>query len=231
MEITDRSKDVIKSGGEWISSITLENIALSHPDVAEAAVIAAHHPKWDERPLLLVVPRAGRAIDPADVLRVYADKVPKWWLPDAVVVVAELPHTATGKLLKTALRSPLPRPPDRRVNESKLGASPEPHQGALPPGPPPRQRPLDSMTGGGQGKGRLGEAKGAVRHAGRRPFASPSRPLPLLTLPVKGSKGSALGGVPRGSAPWWGLGRSPSLASLPPIALVRRRSGTVAESF
>ncbi len=105
MEITDRSKDVIKSGGEWISSITLENIALSHPDVAEAAVVAAHHPKWDERPVLIVVPRAGRAIDPADVLRVYADKVPKWWVPDAVVVVAELPHTATGKLLKTALRS------------------------------------------------------------------------------------------------------------------------------
>ena len=64
MEITDRSKDVIKSGGEWISSIALENIAVSHPDVAEAAVIAAHHPKWDERPLLLVVPRPGHTIDP-----------------------------------------------------------------------------------------------------------------------------------------------------------------------
>ena len=64
MEITDRSKDVIKSGGEWISSITLENIAVSHPDVAEAAVIAARHPKWDERPLLLVVPRAGHTVDP-----------------------------------------------------------------------------------------------------------------------------------------------------------------------
>jgi 3-(methylthio)propionyl---CoA ligase len=104
MEITDRSKDVIKSGGEWISSITLENIAVSHPDVAEAAVVAAHHPKWDERPVLIVVPRAGRTIDPAEVLGVYAGKVPKWWLPDAVVVVPELPHTATGKLLKTALR-------------------------------------------------------------------------------------------------------------------------------
>jgi 3-(methylthio)propionyl---CoA ligase len=105
MEITDRSKDVIKSGGEWISSITLENIAVSHPDVAEAAVIAAHHPKWDERPVLIVVPRAGHVIDPEDVLRVYTDKVPKWWLPDAVVVVSELPHTATGKLQKTTLRT------------------------------------------------------------------------------------------------------------------------------
>jgi acyl-CoA synthetase (AMP-forming)/AMP-acid ligase II len=105
MEITDRSKDVIKSGGEWISSITLENIAVSHPDVAEAAVIAAVHPKWDERPLLLVVPRPGRTVDPASVLALYAGKVAKWWLPDEVVVVPELPHTATGKLLKTSLRA------------------------------------------------------------------------------------------------------------------------------
>jgi acyl-CoA synthetase (AMP-forming)/AMP-acid ligase II len=105
MEITDRSKDVIKSGGEWISSITLENIAVSHPDVAEAAVIAAVHPKWDERPLLLVVPAPGKTVDPASVLALYDGKVAKWWLPDQVVVVPELPHTATGKLLKTSLRS------------------------------------------------------------------------------------------------------------------------------
>jgi fatty-acyl-CoA synthase len=105
MEITDRSKDVIKSGGEWISSITLENIAVSHPDVAEAAVVAALHPKWDERPLLLVVPRPGHTVDPDAVLQIYQGQVPKWWLPDAVVVVPDLPHTATGKLLKTALRS------------------------------------------------------------------------------------------------------------------------------
>jgi fatty-acyl-CoA synthase len=104
MEITDRSKDVIKSGGEWISSIALENIALSHPDVTEAAVIAARHPKWDERPLLLVVPRPGQTVDPASVLSIFEGKVAKWWLPDTVLVVAELPHTATGKLLKTALR-------------------------------------------------------------------------------------------------------------------------------
>ncbi len=105
MEITDRSKDVIKSGGEWISSITLENIAVSHPDVAEAAVIAAAHKKWDERPLLLVVPAPGKTVDPASVLALYEGKVAKWWLPDEVVVVPELPHTATGKLLKTALRA------------------------------------------------------------------------------------------------------------------------------
>ncbi len=105
MEITDRSKDVIKSGGEWISSIALENIAVSHPDVAEAAVIAAVHPKWDERPLLVVVPRAGRTIDPAAVLAIYADKVARWWVPDAVVVLDELPHTATGKIQKTVLRT------------------------------------------------------------------------------------------------------------------------------
>ena len=104
MEITDRSKDVIKSGGEWISSITLENIAVSHPDVAEAAVIAATHVKWDERPLLLVVPTQGRTIDPASVLALYEGKVAKWWLPDDVIVVTELPHTATGKLLKSSLR-------------------------------------------------------------------------------------------------------------------------------
>ncbi len=105
MEITDRSKDVIKSGGEWISSITLENIAVSHPDVAEAAVVAATHPKWDERPVLIVVPRAGAVIDPASVLAIYEGRVPKWWLPDAVVVQDALPHTATGKIQKLVLRA------------------------------------------------------------------------------------------------------------------------------
>ena len=104
MSITDRSKDVIKSGGEWISSITLENIAVAHPDVAEAAIIAAHHPKWDERPLLLVIAKAGRTIDADALLASYDGHVPKWWLPDAVLSVTELPHTATGKLNKLALR-------------------------------------------------------------------------------------------------------------------------------
>jgi fatty-acyl-CoA synthase len=104
MEITDRSKDVIKSGGEWISSITLENIAVSHPDVAEAAVVAARHPKWDERPLLLVVPRPGHTIDPDSLLKIYEGKIAKWWLPDAVLVLPELPHTGTGKVQKNTLR-------------------------------------------------------------------------------------------------------------------------------
>jgi acyl-CoA synthetase (AMP-forming)/AMP-acid ligase II len=105
MQITDRSKDVIKSGGEWISSITLENIAVAHPDVAEAAIIAAFHPKWDERPLLLVVPKEGQTIDSGAVLASYFGHVPKWWLPDDVLVVDELPHTATGKINKLALRA------------------------------------------------------------------------------------------------------------------------------
>lgn len=104
MEITDRSKDVIKSGGEWISSIALENIAVSHPDIAEAAVIAARHPKWDERPVLIVVPVKGAVVTPESVLAIYADKIAKWWLPDIVLVVDELPHTATGKLQKSTLR-------------------------------------------------------------------------------------------------------------------------------
>jgi 3-(methylthio)propionyl---CoA ligase len=105
MQITDRSKDVIKSGGEWISSITLENIAVAHPNVAEAAIIAAFHPKWDERPLLLVVPKDGQTIDPDAVLASYLGRVPKWWLPDDVLAVDELPHTATGKINKLALRA------------------------------------------------------------------------------------------------------------------------------
>ena len=104
MEITDRTKDIVKSGGEWISSIQLENIAVGHPDVAEAAIVAARHPKWDERPLLIVVPKPERTIDPVALLRMYDGQVAKWWVPDEVVVVDELPHTATGKLNKLALR-------------------------------------------------------------------------------------------------------------------------------
>ena len=104
MEITDRTKDIVKSGGEWISSIQLENIAVAHPDVAEAAIVAARHPKWDERPLLVVTPKPGYTIDPTALLASYAGQVAKWWIPDEVVVVDELPHTATGKLNKLALR-------------------------------------------------------------------------------------------------------------------------------
>ncbi len=104
MEITDRSKDVIKSGGEWISSIALENIAVGHPDVAEAAIVAASHEKWTERPVLVVVARDGCTIEVDSVLALYRDRVPSWWLPDAVIVVDELPHTATGKVHKLTLR-------------------------------------------------------------------------------------------------------------------------------
>jgi acyl-CoA synthetase (AMP-forming)/AMP-acid ligase II len=104
MQITDRSKDVIKSGGEWISSIDLENLAIGHPDVAEAAVIGVAHPKWDERPLLVIVPKPGRKPGKEEMLAFMAGKVAKWWLPDDVVLVDSIPHTATGKIQKTALR-------------------------------------------------------------------------------------------------------------------------------
>jgi fatty-acyl-CoA synthase len=104
MEVVDRTKDVIKSGGEWISSIVLENIAVLHPHVAEAAAIAVPHPKWIERPLLLVVPRDGTQLAVADVLALFEGKIARWWIPDGVVFVDALPHTATGKLNKLALR-------------------------------------------------------------------------------------------------------------------------------
>lgn len=104
MQITDRAKDVIKSGGEWISSVELENAAVGCAGVAEAAAIGVHHPKWDERPLLLVVRKPGSGVTAADIQAHLAAHVAKWWLPDAVLFVDELPHTATGKLLKTALR-------------------------------------------------------------------------------------------------------------------------------
>ena len=104
MEIVDRSKDVIKSGGEWISSIDLENAAVGHPSVAEACVIGVLHKKWDERPLLLVVKVEGQDLSKEEILAFLEDKVAKWWLPDDVIFVTELPHTATGKLLKTDLR-------------------------------------------------------------------------------------------------------------------------------
>ncbi|MEX0589529.1 MAG: long-chain-fatty-acid--CoA ligase [Xanthobacteraceae bacterium] len=104
MRITDRAKDVIKSGGEWISSIDLENLAVGHPDVAEAAVIGIAHPKWDERPLLVVVPKKDRRPEKDDILKFMEGKVAKWWMPDDVVFVNEIPHTATGKIQKMALR-------------------------------------------------------------------------------------------------------------------------------
>jgi fatty-acyl-CoA synthase len=104
MQITDRSKDVIKSGGEWISSIELENIAMAHPAVHEAAVIACRHPKWDERPLLVVVAKPGAQLTREEVLGFYEGKIAKWQVPDDVVFVTEIPHTATGKIQKLKLR-------------------------------------------------------------------------------------------------------------------------------
>jgi 3-(methylthio)propionyl---CoA ligase len=104
MRITDRSKDVIKSGGEWISSIDLENAAIAHPAVGEAAVIGVAHPKWDERPLLIVVKKPGAEVTREELLKFYEGRVAKWWIPDDVVFVDALPHTATGKLLKVKLR-------------------------------------------------------------------------------------------------------------------------------
>jgi 3-(methylthio)propionyl---CoA ligase len=104
MQVTDRAKDVIKSGGEWISSIDLENLAVGHPKVAEAAVIGVKHPKWDERPLLIVVLKQGQAASRDEILRFMRGKVANWWMPDEVLFVDEIPHTATGKIQKTVLR-------------------------------------------------------------------------------------------------------------------------------
>lgn len=105
MQIVDRSKDVIKSGGEWISSIELENHAVGHAAVAEACVVGIAHPKWDERPLLLVVLKTGAHASAEEIQAFLVDKVAKWWLPDEVVFVDALPHTATGKLLKIEVRA------------------------------------------------------------------------------------------------------------------------------
>ena len=107
MQIVDRSKDVIKSAGEWISSIDLENAAMAHPAIQEAAVIGMAHPKWDERPLLVVVAAEGQTPALGEVNEFLADKVAKWWLPDDLMVVDELPHTATGKVSKLNLREQL----------------------------------------------------------------------------------------------------------------------------
>ncbi len=104
MQITDRAKDVIKSGGEWISSIEIENLAVGHPGVAEAAVIGLPHPKWDERPLLVVVKKPGAEVGKAEILSFLDGKIAKWWMPDDVVFATEIPHTATGKIQKRDLR-------------------------------------------------------------------------------------------------------------------------------
>nr|WP_232307153.1 long-chain fatty acid--CoA ligase [Sphingomonas sp. Y57] len=104
LKLTDRSKDVIKSGGEWISSVDLENAILSHPAVWEAAVVGVRHPKWDERPLMLLRFRAGQSAEREEIIAHLAPRVAKWWLPDDIVVVDEMPYTATGKIRKNELR-------------------------------------------------------------------------------------------------------------------------------
>jgi fatty-acyl-CoA synthase len=104
MHITDRAKDVIKSGGEWISSIDIENTAVGCPGIAEAAVIGVPHPKWDERPLLICIKKTGASVTKEDVLGFLHGKIAKWWMPDDVVFVSEIPHTATGKIQKVELR-------------------------------------------------------------------------------------------------------------------------------
>jgi fatty-acyl-CoA synthase len=104
MQITDRAKDVIKSGGEWISSIDIENLAVGHPKVAEAAVIGIRHPKWDERPLLVIVLKKDQAASKEEILEFMQGKIAKWWMPDDVAFVDEIPHTATGKIQKITLR-------------------------------------------------------------------------------------------------------------------------------
>jgi fatty-acyl-CoA synthase len=102
--LTDRSKDVIKSGGEWISSIEIENMAVGHPAVMQAAVIGVAHPKWQERPLLVVVPREGHQVTPEEMLAYLKGKVADWWMPDDVVVIDAMPMTGTGKVHKLTLR-------------------------------------------------------------------------------------------------------------------------------
>jgi len=104
MQITDRAKDVIKSGGEWISSIDIENIAVGHPDVANGGAICVYHPKWDERPLLIIQAVAGKTPSKEDVLKAVEGKIAKWWTPDDVQFIDEIPLGATGKINKLALR-------------------------------------------------------------------------------------------------------------------------------
>ncbi|MDA9868993.1 long-chain fatty acid--CoA ligase [Gammaproteobacteria bacterium] len=104
MQIVDRAKDVIKTGGEWISSIDLENAALTHENILEACVVGVPHPKWDERPLLFLITKDGNQIDKQEINDFLLEKVVKWWLPDDIIFVKELPHGATGKLLKVDLR-------------------------------------------------------------------------------------------------------------------------------
>jgi fatty-acyl-CoA synthase len=107
VRITDRFKDVIKSGGEWISSIDMENAAVAHPEVFEAAAVGIPHPKWDERPVLMIVPQPGKSPDPETIIDLLRPHFAKWQLPDEVIFVDEIPHTATGKISKLTIRKNL----------------------------------------------------------------------------------------------------------------------------
>ena len=102
--LSDRAKDLIKSGGEWISSVELENIAMSHPAIAMAAVIAATHPKWDERPIVIAIKKPDAEVTEQELLDYYDDKIAKWQIPDKVIFVDSIPLTGTGKMLKRDLR-------------------------------------------------------------------------------------------------------------------------------
>ncbi len=108
LKIADRTKDLVKSGGEWISSVDLENALVAHPDVREAAVIAVPHPKWQERPVAVIVAREGATPTPAALREFLAERFAKWQLPDGFIFVDELPHTSTGKLQKVELRRRYP---------------------------------------------------------------------------------------------------------------------------
>ncbi|HXY28790.1 MAG TPA: fatty acid--CoA ligase, partial [Acidimicrobiales bacterium] len=105
IQITDRAKDVIKSGGEWISSVELENAVMAHPDVFEAAVIAVPDPKWSERPLVAVVPAPGKKVDPAELVTFLSERVPRWWLPEQWTFIEEVPKTSVGKFDKKVMRA------------------------------------------------------------------------------------------------------------------------------
>lgn len=104
VRLTDRAKDLVKSGGEWISSVDLENLVMDHPGIAEAAVIGAKHPKWDERPLVIAVRKNGSQVSKNEVFGFLKDKIAKWWMPDDVLFIEEMPHTSTGKMHKLVLR-------------------------------------------------------------------------------------------------------------------------------
>ena len=104
VRLVDRTKDLVKSGGEWISSVDLENAIMAHPDVFEAAVVGVPHPKWDERPLAFVVPKEDREVRKENVMALLSENFPKWWLPDDVIFLPEIPKTSVGKFMKRALR-------------------------------------------------------------------------------------------------------------------------------